>query len=101
MESKENVIEFLSGEKMTTTTFTNRKHINRIKKIYKDRKEEFEFYYENEDGSIYARIPLNWIKINPGAKPDPNKPKRVMSPEQKTKLLTALEKGRSAKRNSH
>lgn len=97
MESKENVIEFITGEKMTTITFTNRKHINRIKKIYLDRKDEFEFYHENEDGSIYARLPLKWIRINPGSKPD--KPKRIMSPEQKAKLLDALEKGRAAKKN--
>lgn len=30
MENQENMIEFLSGQKTVTVTFTNKKHINRI-----------------------------------------------------------------------
>lgn len=39
--NKENMIEFISGEHFCTVSFTNRKHINRIKRIYEDRKYEF------------------------------------------------------------
>ena len=41
MENSENMIEFISGTRTTTVTFTNQKHINRIKKLYEDRKDEF------------------------------------------------------------
>lgn len=88
--NKENMIDWISGSKMCTCSFTNRKHINRIKKLYEQRKSEFEYFYENEDGSICARIPLKWIKINPGSLPDA--PKREMSEEHKAKLLAGKRK---------
>ncbi len=90
----ENVLEFISGTRTATVTFTNQKHINRIKKIYEDRKDEFKYLVENDDGSICAKLPKKWIKINPGSKPNPNKPKREMSEEQKEKLLAGLQKYR-------
>lgn len=99
MENSENMIEFVTGRRSAVVTFTNRKHINRIKQIYEERAEEFKYFHENEDGSVCANIPLKWIKINPGAKPDPNKPKKELTPEHKAKLLAALEKGRAAKKN--
>lgn len=34
MENQENVLEFISGTRTATVTFTNQKHINRIKKLY-------------------------------------------------------------------
>ena len=88
--NNENCIEFLSGEHYAVATFTNRKHINRIKNIYTDRKDEFKYLKENKDGSICVKFPLKWVKINPGAIPDPNKPKRVMSEEQKEKMRQSL-----------
>lgn len=36
--NNENCIEFLSGERFTTVSFSNRKHINRIKKSMKNGK---------------------------------------------------------------
>ena len=90
----ENVLEFISGTRTATVTFTNQKHINRIKKLYEERKDEFKDFVENDDGSICAKLPLKWFKINPGAKPDPNKPKKQMSEEQKEKLLAGLQKYR-------
>ena len=97
-ETNENMIEFISGQRTAVLTLTNRKHINRIKAIYAERKDDFKFYHENKDGSICVKIPLKWIKINPGAKPDPDKPKRELSPEHKAKLLEALKRGRAAKK---
>lgn len=87
--NKENMIEFLTGQKYATVTFTSRKHINRIKRIYENRKEEFNYFHENEDGSIVAKVPLKWIKVNPGSVMSPEKPKRILSEEHKQKLLSA------------
>lgn len=89
--NKENNIEFISGTHYATCSFTNRSKINRIKTIYGDRKSEFKYFIENDDGSVCAKIPLKWIKINPGALPNPNKPKRVLSEEQKRKMQAALQ----------
>jgi hypothetical protein len=66
--NKENVIEFISGEKTSTVSFTNQKHINRIKKLYQDHRQDFGYLIENVDGSVCANVPLSWIKISPPRK---------------------------------
>ena len=81
MENKENVLEFLSGQHTCVVTFTNQKHINRVKKLYEERKDEFKYFHENPDGSICAKLPLKWFKLNPGSKE-----KREMTEEQKEVL---------------
>ena len=78
MENTENMIEFISGTRTATVTFTNQKHINRIKKLYEERKDDFKYFIENPDGSICAKLPLKWIKINAGSKEG-----RIMTEEQK------------------
>ena len=89
MENLENMIEFISGTRTATVTFTNQKHINRIKKIYEERKDDFKYFKENTDGSICAKIPLKWIKINAGSKTG-----RVMTEEQKEAARIRLENAR-------
>ena len=89
MDNKENMVEFLSGQRTCTVTFTNQKHINRIKKLYEERKDDFTYLVENPDGSICAKIPLKWIKINPGSKEG-----RVMTEEQKEAARLRLAKAR-------
>ena len=78
MENTENMVEFISGTRTATVTFTNQKHINRMKKLYEERKDDFKYCKENKDGSICAKIPLKWIRINPGSKEG-----RIMTEEQK------------------
>jgi hypothetical protein len=34
-----------------------------MKKLYEKHSEKFEKFVLNEDGSVYARIPLKWLKI--------------------------------------
>ena len=88
----ENVLEFISGTRTATVTFTNQKHINRIKKIYEERKDDFKYFKENTDGSVCAKIPLKWIKINAGSKTG-----RVMTEEQKEAARIRLQKARENK----
>lgn len=97
MELTENMVEFVSGTRTATATFSNQKHINKIKKLYQERPEDFKYFVENTDGSICAKIPLKWVKINAGAKSDPNKPKRVVSEEQKERMKAALAEYRKSK----
>ena len=89
MENTENMIDFISGTRTATVTFTNKKHINRIKKLYEERKDDFKYFVENPDGSVCAKIPLKWIKINPGSKTG-----RVMTEEQKEAARIRLAKAR-------
>ena len=81
----ENVIEFIDGDKKCTMSFTARKFINKIKKLYKKDSSSFDWFIENPDGSIYVRIPLNWLKISPP---------RKMSDEQKKKIGERLKQSR-------
>ena len=92
MENIENMIEFISGTRTATVTFTNQKHINRIKKLYEERKDDFKYFKENTDGSVCAKIPLKWIKINAGSKTG-----RVMTEEQKEAARIRLKKARENK----
>ena len=85
-------MEFISGTRTATVTFTNQKHINRIKKIYEERKDDFKYFKENTDGSVCAKIPLKWIKINAGSKTG-----RVMTEEQKEAARIRLQKVRENK----
>ena len=85
----ENVVEFISGTRTATVTFTNQKHINRIKKLYEERKDDFKYFIENPDGSICAKLPLKWIKINAGSKEG-----RVMTEEQKEAARIRLSNAR-------
>src|SRR5574344_488048 len=90
--NKENCVEFISGEHYCTVSFTNKKHINRIKKLYEERKDEFKYLVENPDGSVCAKIPLKWVHINPGSKAG-----RVMTEEQKEAARIRLQKARENK----
>ena len=88
--NNENCIEFLSGERSAVVSFTKKKHINRIKKLYEERKDDFKYFHENTDGSICAKIPLKWIKLNPGSKNG-----RVMTEEQKEAARVRLANARN------
>ena len=63
-KNNENAVEFLTGEKTCTVSFTNQKFCNRIKKFYEKHPDRFETYVVNPDGSVYATIPLKWLKIS-------------------------------------
>ena len=92
MENMENMIEFISGTRTATVTFTNQKHINRIKKIYEERKDDFKYFKENTDGSVCAKIPLKWIKISPTKTNN-----RIYTEEEKQKIAERLKNARRNK----
>lgn len=60
---KENVIEWIEGSRTATCTFSQKRFVNRIRKMSKTPGNSVEILHENEDGSIIARIPLKAIHI--------------------------------------
>ena len=44
MEITENMVEFITGQRTCTVTFSNPKHINKIKKLYGEHKEDFKYF---------------------------------------------------------
>ena len=65
------------------------KNINRIKKLYEERKDDFKYFHVNTDGSVCTKIPVKWIKINTGSKTG-----RVMTEEQKEAARIRLAEAR-------
>ena len=93
MDSQENMIEFIVGQRTATVTFTNRKHINRIKKLYEKFNSDFTYFVENKDGSVCAKLPLKWIRISPGSKNT-----HIMTDEQKEAARIRLKKYHESKK---
>lgn len=60
----ENVIEWLTGSDTVLVTFSQKKYVNKIKKLAETR-EDVVIKTENKDGSILARLPIKFIKITP------------------------------------
>ena len=62
--NNENAIEFLTGDKYMTVTFTQRKYITKIMKLHDSDPNEFLEFNINQDGSVCAKVPLTWLKIS-------------------------------------
>ena len=85
LESKENAIEFLYGDKQATGTFCSPKFVNRLKKLAENNPDECKVVAENEDGSIVAHFPVKWVRVSPPRKID-------MTEEEKDALRERFKK---------
>lgn len=61
----ENVIEWVKDEKRATLTLSQRRTISRVKRLAEKYPDKCQILAENKDGSIYAHIPVSWVRINP------------------------------------
>ena len=64
MDFKENNIEWITGDNMMSVTFTSQRHITKIRKLAERKPDEVKIV-TNKDGSIYATLPLSYLKFNP------------------------------------
>ena len=62
INTNENVIEWLTGDKEAAITASQRKLINRLKKLNEENPDEM-VLITNQDGSVFAKVPADWIKI--------------------------------------
>lgn len=60
---RENVIEWLNGDKMVTATLSQKRLVNRLKRMAEKYPSCVEIVAENIDGSILARFPLSAVHI--------------------------------------
>lgn len=60
---QENLIEWITGSKTATVTFSQKKYINRIKKMAEKHPDIVSIEAENEDGSITAHIPVRAVHL--------------------------------------
>lgn len=69
-EVGENNIEFLKGQKVISATFSQLRFSNKIKKLADKYPDEVRIASQNADGSIYAKLPVNYLHIyKPGSGP--------------------------------
>lgn len=74
----ENVIEWVKDEKCATLSLSQRRTITRVKELAKKFPDKCQILRENKDGSVYAHIPTDWIRINPNLElTDKQKQKRA------------------------
>ena len=59
----ENLIEWITGSKTATVTFSQKKFVNRVRKLTEKHPDMVEITAENEDGSVTAHIPLRAIHL--------------------------------------
>lgn len=63
--SKENVIEWIRDENRAGVTLTQGRYITRVEKLAEEYPDECQVVARNEDGSIFAHVPVSWVKIGP------------------------------------
>lgn len=98
----DNSVEWITGERYAVYSGSNKKYINRIKSIYEAIPEKFKYFIENKDGSICAKFPLKWVKINPGGdmtKKDDIEEAQPMNEEEKAALVKRLKEGKKKKQD--
>lgn len=63
----ENAIEFLTSEETATVTFSRQKYITMVKKLKERYPDKVEILADGQSNSgyLYARIPVEWVKIRP------------------------------------
>lgn len=86
----ENVIEFLRGQDTASVTFSQGRYITRIKKLAEEYPDECQIIAENQDGSIFAHLPVSWVKISPP---------RQYSEEQREAMAERLRNHRNTDKN--
>ena len=85
-ELSENVIEWITGDDTISVTVSQKKFVNRIKRFALT-DENVVILAENPDGSIFAHLPISYLKLSP-------KRKDNISAERKAELAEQMRKMR-------
>lgn len=90
-DNNENVIEFLRGQQTATVCFSQQRFVNRIIELAKNYPQVCVIKDMNNDGSIVAHIPVEWVKI---------RPPRQMTEKQRLEIVERLDRVRPHHRAS-
>lgn len=85
-ELSENVIEWITGDETISVTVSQKKFVNRIKRFALT-DENVVILAENNDGSVFAHLPISYLKLSP-------KRKDNISAERKAELAERMRKMR-------
>lgn len=89
--NKENVIEWLTGQKVITLTLTQERMINRVRRLKKAHPDKVKIK-TNKDGSVLAKLPLSALKLNIIVKEQ-----KEYTDEEKAAIRKRLQAGKKAK----
>lgn len=89
---QENNVQWYTGQKTVTASFTQKKFVTRFRKYLKNKVQGLQIVAQNKDGSICVRFPLSWVKISPPRKP------REMTEEQRAAAVERLKLARQKKK---
>ena len=64
----DNCMEWTTGAKRGSVTFSQRKWVSKILKYAEDYPEDIKIEFQNKDGSVYAHVPISWFKLSPPRK---------------------------------
>lgn len=87
---KENVIEWINDEDTIAVTFHQGRYINKVKALAKQ-DERVKIIAENDDGSIFAHLPIEMLKLT-------RKRSDYLSVEEKTKRVERMNYAREQKK---
>ena len=63
VELRENCIEWITGDDEIACTFTQKKYINKVRKMMNKQPKLVTKFIENPDGSIFCHLPLKALKL--------------------------------------
>lgn len=63
-ELKENAIEWITGQDTISVTVSQKKYVNRVERLAKKFPDLVQIKARNDDGSIFAHLPLKALKLN-------------------------------------
>ena len=86
-------MEWLTGDKRGAVTFSQKRWVNKLLKYAEDYPDEIEIVAQNEDGSVFAHVPISWFKFSPPRKG------REMSEEEKIAAGERMKAARAKKKN--
>lgn len=93
-DTKENCIEWLTGQDVMGVTLTQERYINKVRRLKQKFPQDIKIR-TNKDGSIYAKIPLSYLKLN-----HTEREAKEYTDEEKQQIRERLQAGKSKKQNS-
>ena len=75
---------------------SNHRLNNRLKRLHEQYPEEFGGFLLNKDGTLYAQIPVRWIRIQRPAETE----RPTLTEEQKAEMVERMKAGRERRRTS-
>lgn len=63
-ELRENCIEWLNGQSVVSVTLSQKRLVSKVKKMAEKHPDLVTILAENDDGSIFAHLPLKAVKLS-------------------------------------